>query len=268
MNTVDVGGLRIAYEREGSGPPLVLLSGYVGDGPGTFRPQLDALSDQFTVVAWDMPGSGRSSDPPETFRLPDFADCLAGFMAAIGVDQAHVLGLSFGGGLALEFYRRNPETLRSLILVSAYAGWSGSLPADEVEFRLNQVLGLADLPADRFTEAVAPTMFTPSAPAELVEAFTESVSRFHPTGLRAMARAFAEADLRDVLSEIHVPTLLLYGDADVRATLDVAHGMHAAIPGSKLVVLPGVGHVISVEAPERFNDEVRAFLLGVEGDPA
>jgi pimeloyl-ACP methyl ester carboxylesterase len=65
-----------------------------------------------------------------------------------------------------------------------------------------------------------------------------------------------------------VPTLLLYGDADVRAPLDVAHGMHAAIPGSKLVVLPGVGHVISVEAPERFNDEVRAFLLGVEGDPA
>jgi pimeloyl-ACP methyl ester carboxylesterase len=136
-----------------------------------------------------------------------------------------------------------------------------------VEFRLNQVLELADLPADRFTEAVAPTMFTPSAPAELVEAFTESVSRFHPTGLRAMARAFAEADLRDVLPEIHAPTLLLYGDADVRAPLDVAHGMHAAIPGSKLVVLPGVGHVISVEAPERFNDEVRAFLLGVEGDP-
>jgi pimeloyl-ACP methyl ester carboxylesterase len=267
MNTVDVGGLRIAYEREGSGPPIVLLNGYVGDGPGTFRRQLDELSDRFTVVAWDMPGSGRSSDPPEAFRLPDFADCLAGFMGAIHVNRAHVLGLSFGGGLALELYRRHPGIIRTLILASAYAGWSGSLPADEVRFRLNQVLELADLSPDLFTEAVAPTMFTPSAPGELVDAFTASVSRFHPIGLRAMARAFAEADLRDVLPEIQVPTLLLYGDADVRAPLDVAHGLHAAIPGSKLVVLPGAGHIISVEAPERLNDEVRAFVLGVEGDP-
>jgi pimeloyl-ACP methyl ester carboxylesterase len=197
--------------------------------------------------------------------MPDFADSLAGFMGAIGVDRAHVLGLSFGGGLALEFYRRYPEMVRTLILVSAYAGWSGSLPADEVEFRLNQVLELADLPPERFTEAVTPTMFTPSAPGELVEAFNASVSEFHPTGLRAMARAFAEADLRDLLPGIDVPTLLLYGDADVRAPLDVAHALHAAIPGSKLVVLPGAGHVCSVEAPDRFNDEVRAFLHEVEG---
>ena len=77
---VDVDGLRIAYERVGSGPPLVLLHGYVGDGATTWRRQLDGLSDEFTVVAWDAPGAGRSADPPEWFGMAGYADCLAGFV--------------------------------------------------------------------------------------------------------------------------------------------------------------------------------------------
>ena len=66
MDTIDVEGLRVAYERAGEGPELVLLQGFVGDGPTTWRPQIEALSDEFTVVAWDAPGAGGSSDPPET----------------------------------------------------------------------------------------------------------------------------------------------------------------------------------------------------------
>ena len=76
MELVEVGGLQIAYERAGSGPVLVLLHGYVGDGPTTWRRQLDGLADEFTVVAWDAPGAGRSSDPPEGFGLDGYADCL------------------------------------------------------------------------------------------------------------------------------------------------------------------------------------------------
>lgn len=74
MDQLEVEGLRIAYERAGEGSPLVLLHGYVGDGRATWRCQIAELSDEFTVVAWDAPGSGRSSDPPESFRLPDYAD--------------------------------------------------------------------------------------------------------------------------------------------------------------------------------------------------
>ena len=75
-----------------------------------------------------------------------------------------------------------------------------------------------------------------------------------------MARAFAEADLRDVLPDVNVPTLLLYGDNDVPAPLNVARDLLEAIPTAGLVVLPGVGHISNAEAPERFNAEVRAFL--------
>ncbi len=261
---VDVGGLRIAYERAGQGPPVVLVHGYVGDAVTTWRHQLDNLSRDFTVVAWDNPGSGRSTDPPESFTLPEFADCLADFIAAVGVERPHVVGLSFGGGLALEFYRRHPSIPRSLVLADAYAGWSGSLPAEEVELRLNQVLQLADRAPEEFAAVVAPTMFSPSVPEDILRSFAANIAEFHPIGLRAMARSFAAADLRDVLPRVDVPTLLLYGDRDVRAPLSVAEGLHAAIPDSKLVILPGAGHVSSVEAPERFTSEVQAFLRSID----
>jgi pimeloyl-ACP methyl ester carboxylesterase len=75
-----------------------------------------------------------------------------------------------------------------------------------------------------------------------------------------MARSFAEADIRDVLPRIDVPTLLLYGDKDVRSPLNVAEDHHATIPASRLVVVAGVGHLIDMEAADRFNAEVRTFL--------
>ena len=109
---------------------LVLLHGYVGDGPTTWRRQLDDLSGEFTVVAWDAPGAGRSSDPPETFGMAGYADCLAGFIGALGLTDPHIVGLSFGGALAIELCRRHPVIPRSLVLESAYAGWAGSLPAE------------------------------------------------------------------------------------------------------------------------------------------
>jgi pimeloyl-ACP methyl ester carboxylesterase len=85
----------------------------------------------------------------------------------------------------------------------------------------------------------------------------------HPAGFRVMARALAEADLRDVLPKIAVPTLLLYGDRDVRAPLAVAQDLHTRIRGSRLVVLPGVGHMSSVEAAGPFTVEIRSFLRSV-----
>jgi pimeloyl-ACP methyl ester carboxylesterase len=205
LDRIDVDGVGIAYERAGTGPPLVLLHGYVGDGPGTWRRQLDDLCDEFTVIAWDAPGTGRSSDPPESFTLAEFADSLAGFVAALELGRPHIAGLSFGGGLALELYRRHPALPRSLVLLSAYAGWAGSLPPAEVARRLQQVLRLADLPPDRFVGEVAPTLFSASAPAEAAAAFAANAAEFHPVGLRAMARSFGEANVRDVLPRIDVP---------------------------------------------------------------
>ena len=259
METIEVEGLRIAYERAGAGPPLVLLHGYVGDGATTWRRQIEDLSDEFTVVAWDAPGAGRSSDPPEWFGMAGYADCLAAFVDRLGLGKPHVAGLSFGGALALELYRRHPAVPMTLILASAYAGWAGSLPADVTEQRLQQALVLAELSPDEFVGALLPTMFSERTSRESVDEFRASMLAFHPAGFRAMARASAE-DLRDVLPHIRIPTLLVYGDSDVRAPLTVAKNLHAAISGSSLVLLPDAGHVCNVEAPEEFNVAVRTFL--------
>jgi pimeloyl-ACP methyl ester carboxylesterase len=256
---IEVDGLRTAYERAGDGPPLVLLHGYVGDGPTAWRRQIDGLSDEFTVVAWDAPGAGRSSDPPESFGMAGYADCLAGFVERLGLDKPHVAGLSFGGALALELYGRHPAISRTLILASAYAGWAGSLPADVAAQRLQQALVLADLSPDEFVGALLPTMFSEDTPTESVDAFRASMLAFHPAGFRAMARASAE-DLRDVLPQIKIPTLLVYGDRDVRAPLTVAEDLHVAISRSTLVLLPDTGHLCNIEAPEAFNSAVRSFL--------
>jgi len=260
MDHIEVAGLRIAYQRVGQGPPLVLLHGFLGDGRGTWRHQLEGLSDEFTVVAWDAPGAGRSSDPPESFRMPDYADCLAGFVDALGLGRPHVAGLSFGGALALEVYRRHPRIPMTLVVAGGYAGWAGSFPPEVAEQRLRLCLQLSDLPPDQLVDAMLPTIFSESASAERVQEFVASMYGFHPAGFRAMAHASAEADLRDVLRRIEVPVLLLFGDKDVRAPLNVAEDLQAAIHTSRLVVMQGVGHVSSVEAAERFNSEVRAFL--------
>src|SRR5262245_40425560 len=161
--TVDVGGRRIGYRRAGAGPPLLLLHGAWSDGR-EWRRQLEALSDDFTVVAWDAPGCGASFDPPDEFPLAAYADAVAGLVDALGVEQPHLLGLSFGGGLALEVYHRHPALPRSLILASAYAGWTGSLPPEEVADRVRRLLEEADRPAAEWAASYLPGFFAGAVP--------------------------------------------------------------------------------------------------------
>jgi len=99
MLRVQVDDLSVAYVRAGSGPALVLLHGFTHDSR-VWRPQLEGLSNQFTVIARDAPGAGRSSDPSATFEIGGWADCLSRFLSAIGVASAHLLGVSWGGLLA------------------------------------------------------------------------------------------------------------------------------------------------------------------------
>lgn len=216
MDQIEVGGHRIAYRERGVGPPVVLLHGWPLDSR-EWRRQLDGLSDEFRVVAWDAPGAGRSSDPPETARLPDWADWLAEFIQVLELAPAHVAGLSFGGGLALELFRQHPEVVRSLILISAYAGWGGSLPPEEVRQRLEVTRRNTELPPTQWAPALIDTLLPEGSSAELAGELATMLADFHPAATRTSLQAFAEADLSDTLAEVDVPTLLLYGELDVRS---------------------------------------------------
>jgi pimeloyl-ACP methyl ester carboxylesterase len=262
VDHVEIAGLRIAYRRAGSGPPLLLLHSAFSDSR-EWRRQIDGLSGEFDVVAWDAPGCGQSSDPPETYRLSDYADCLAGFIEALGLDRPHVAGLSLGSMYALMLYRWYPEIPRSLVLASAYAGWAGSLPPEVVEQRLQQTLRDLEQPPEELIAGFVSDSFTDSVPPEVIAEAVTIMSDFHPDWVRAMLPVFGRADLRDVLPRIDVPVLLLYGDADQRSPLSVAEDLHSRIPASRLTVMPGVGHASNMEAPDTFNAEVRAFLRSV-----
>lgn len=261
-----VGGHRVVYREKGSGPSLVLLHGWPLDGRQWQR-QLDALSDEFRVVAWDAPGAGLSSDPPTTFRLADWAACLAAFIQALNLAPAHVAGLSFGGGLALELFRRHREVVRSLILMSAYAGWGGSLPADEVFRRLELTRRNTTLPPERWAPALIDTLLPKGASPELADELAMMLADFHPQATRTSLESFAEADLSDMLADVDVPTLLLYGELDVRSPRHVWEPIHEGIVGSRLVIVPDVGHMVNMQASVRCNEEIRAFVQHVENSP-
>lgn len=260
--TIEVDGQVIGFRSAGSGAPVLLLHGAWSDSR-EWRPQLEGLADDFTVIAWDAPGCGASSDPPENFRLPDYADIAAGLIRSLDLDRPHVVGLSFGGGLAIELYRRHPDLPRSLVLASAYAGWAGSLPPEVVEARVERVLAEADLPPETWVASYLPGFFAGPVPREVIAEMTAIMGDVRAAGIKPMVKAFAEADLRDALPGITVPTLLLHGELDERAPLSVTSGLQAGIRSAELVVMPGVGHVSNVEAPAAFNAEVRRFLRSI-----
>ncbi|MEU4451592.1 alpha/beta hydrolase [Nocardioides sp. NPDC023903] len=255
MDVVEIDGLRLAFRRAGNGPAVVFVHGGAEDGRA-WTPQLDALSDEFTVIAWDEPGAGGSGDVPTGFALSDYADHLAGLIRVLGISPCTLVGLSWGVTVILELYRRHPEVTRSLVLADGYAGWRGSLGLAEADARL---AGLLNQPADSF-DPTLPGLFAGPPPARfvpLLEAMEADVRRHSMlTALTAMAHA----DLTDVLDTIQVPTQLIWGALDVRSPLSVAHEFERQIHDASLAVIPDCGHVSNLEDPQAFNDILRSFL--------
>lgn len=256
MDVVEVNGLRLAYRRAGQGPPVVFVHGGAQDCRA-WTPQLEALADEFTVIAWDEPGAGASDDLPERFGLADYGDCLSGFIDEIGLSPVHVVGLSWGTTVILESYRRHPGPIRSMVLAGGYAGWRGSLGAAEADARLAGVR--AAVPAEHF-DPTLPGLFAGSPPPEfapVLEAMAGDVRRHSMlTALTAMAKA----DLTKVLPKVAVPTQLIWGALDVRSPLPVAHEFERRIPDADLELIPACGHLCNLEAPRAFNETVRSFL--------
>lgn len=258
---IEINGLRLAYRIEGRGEPVMFLHGFFGDHRIWRTPF--ALADEYQVVAWDAPGCGGSSTPPADWRLDDYASCLAAFIEALGLKRPHLVGNSFGGSLALQVYALDPALPRSLVLADTYAGWSGSFPREVVAQRLANSLPDVDLPVAQVVAKWIPGFVTSAAPEAAVRELATIIADFDADGMRTMIRALAEADLQAVLPRVQVPTLLIWGDADVRSPLQVAEAMQSQIPGSRLVVIPGAGHLCHLQAPDQFNSVVRAFLKSV-----
>jgi pimeloyl-ACP methyl ester carboxylesterase len=246
--TVD--GAILHYEIAGKGPPLVLLHG-IGSNSRSWRRQLQGLSGKFTVIAWDAPGYGRSSDPPDKPIKPSisfYVDCLRSLVDSLELKDISLLGHSAGGVVAQEFYRAYPDYVRALVLadtrhVASQAGLEDRL-------RSIRTMTSAQLAAER-----APKLLRRSAPAELIREAESIMSEVRAAGYEFAAIALAESDTRDVIRNLRVPTLLIWGSED-----EITPVWDEIPSGVELRIIPDAGHLCYIEQPEQFNEIVSVFL--------
>jgi pimeloyl-ACP methyl ester carboxylesterase len=256
--TIDDGD--ITYLRAGSGPPLVLLHG-IGGNAWQFRHQIDGLFDAFDLIAWDAPGYGGSSDPGDGWLMPDYAGRLAAILDALGIERPHLLGQSWGGMLAQVFAGRYPERVRSLVLSDTGTG-GRSQPEEERLASLNARLRAVETMTPReMAVARAPAVLGPNPTPSVRDEAIAMMAEIRPTGYRQAAVAIAELDTRAILPSIDVPTLVIAGQHDAIVPPATAEYLRDHIPGARLVVLPGAGHLSGQERPAEYNAALREFLV-------
>ncbi|MEV8634105.1 alpha/beta fold hydrolase [Streptosporangium sp. NPDC051023] len=242
---------------EAPGGPVLLLHG-IGGSSGSFDAQIPALSARHRVLAWDAPGYGRSGDPAAPPGMSGYAAAAAALLPG----PAHVVGVSWGGVVATRLALEHPGLVRSLVLADSTRG-SGRTPEQAAAMR-GRASELERLGAAAFAGARGPRLLSPRAPQELVDRVVTSMERsIRLPGYTYAAAAMAGTDHSDVLGSLSVPVLVVVGDQDRVTGVAESQAIAAAVPGARLAVIPGAGHLANQERPEEFNRLVLEFLESV-----
>jgi pimeloyl-ACP methyl ester carboxylesterase len=248
-------GLRLEYAARGSGPAVVFLHGYT-DSWRSFEPVLERMPGDVRSLALTQRGHGDSDRPPSGYRIEDFAADVASFLDAAGIPDATVVGHSMGSLVAQEVAHRRPERVSSLVLVAS----ATSLDNPVVRELAAGIRALRDPVPRDFVHAFQSSTVHRPIPGDLLDrAVSES--------LKVPARVWREAlegqlEYRtgDRLAGRTAPTRIVWGDRDEifpRAEQDRLRG---AIPGSDVLVYEETGHAVHWEQPQRFVDDLLAFL--------
>jgi pimeloyl-ACP methyl ester carboxylesterase len=261
---VRLDGLTINYEVQGEGEPLLLIH-YTSADHASWAFQLPAYTEHFSCIALDLPGAGESDKPPGPYSTEDQSGQVAAFLGAIGIERAHVAGMSFGAAVGIHLAARHPRRVRSL---SLHSGWHAS--DDYLKIVVEQWRTLAStLPnvADVVIQAIFPWCFTPEMYVERPE-FVDSLVEFvrsrpaQPVeAFMAQTDAVLAHDASGVLGEIAVPTLITFGARDLVCSTRFAEPLKSGIAGSELVVFEHLSHAGLHEDPETFNAATLDFLL-------
>ena len=249
---------RLAYDERGSGAAIVLVHGHPFSR-AMWVGQLDSLSDAFRVVAPDLPGYGESPPRGEVITPRGLADAVVELMDGIEIEQATVVGLSLGGLVAMELGLGYPDRVAGLVLTATTAA-----PLTQAEGEMRRTTA-AQLERDGMLDhalEMAGRLFGPAARRnpDLVLPILEVMLRTSPTGAAAALRGRAERPpYHELLPELGIPALVLVGDADFFSTAEITAQLVASLPDPEVLILPGVGHMPNLEAPERFDEAVRAF---------
>ncbi len=259
MLTVDIDGIEIAYDRVGSGPPLLLLTGLGGVGRA-WGSQIERFAGDFTVIVPDHRGTGSSSKPRSGYAIEALAGDMAGLMRSVGLGPTSVVGSSTGGAIAQVMALDHPDTVASMVLVSS---WAGPDPYFLKQFEVRKSI-LKAQGVDAYTRASSLFLFAPSFAAtnpDVVEAWIERATA-HPGDPDIMAKRIdmiLAHDQRDRLGAVDIPTRVIVGSEDVCTPPFAARELAALIPDARLDLLPG-GHLIYLERPDEFHRSVSSFF--------
>ncbi len=276
LDHVSIHGHDMAYRMEGNGPALLLLHGIAGSSR-TWRDIIPRLNDRFTVIAPDLIGHGQSDKPVGDYSLGAFAGQIRDLLDILDIERASVIGQSFGGGVAMQLAYQHPERCERLVLVD-----SGGLGRE-----VNWMLRFMTLPG---SEYVMPVIF-PGFVRDLGDSLFRTINGrgIHLGRVAEMWSAYASlaeaenrrAFVRTIKSVIDpggqtvsamnrlylasaMPTLIIWGDRDDIIPVSHAYSAHEALPGSRLVIIEGVGHFPQIEAPEQFVNALVDFLDSTE----
>jgi len=262
MPRVQVDGIDLSYrDTGGEGAAVVLLHGFPFDST-LWDPQFDALGRDVRLIAPDLRGFGGSSPPPgpSGYSMSAFASDVAALLDHLELPQVVLGGLSMGGYVSFELLRHHPERVMGLVLADTRAEADAPEVRDKREAQAKQVAerggGSLVLPMMEALLSEDTRRNRPEA-VRALRVVMEQDDRSWIGGLEAMRE---RADSSDLLDGISVPTLIVVGQHDAIAPPDVARGMSERIPGARLVVLEGAGHVSNLEAPDAFNAALSSFL--------
>ena len=249
---IEIDGSTIYYESKGEGDSVILLHGWGGQAL-SFKPVFDYLIKNYKVYALDLPGFGRSSIPPHTWGTFDYASFISKFFTKMGITKAHIIGHSFGGRIAIVLAANFPKEVDKLILVNS----AGIRPKRTLKYytfitiaKICKIL-LSPKIWGKYGERIKNSLYN----------FVGSEDYRNAGELRDILVKVVNEDLRHLLPNIEVLTLLVWGEQDKKTPVSHARIMEEKIKNARLVVLENAGHFSYLDEFPQFCRIISEFLI-------
>lgn len=257
MPKLEANNIELYYEVHGSGQPLLFIHG-LGSSTRDWEFQVPEFSQAYQVITFDLRGHGQSDKPLGPYSIPLFASDTAELLKVLGVEFAHVVGISLGGGIALQLAIAAPALVKTLIVVNSGPSMSGS-PA-EIKREMDTRVAIVQQHGMRaMGQVLSQRLFPDAEHAPLRETFVERWAENDPRAYVDALLAMADWNVTDQLSSIRCPTLIIAADQDY-SPVAAKEEYIKLLPDAQLVVIPNARHAVPIERPQPFNAALMQFL--------
>jgi 3-oxoadipate enol-lactonase len=254
MPTINISGEKISFIDEGEGPPVLFIHS-LGTNNYLFRDQIAALKENWRCIAPDCRGHGASSYN-SIFSVEDAAADHKAVLDHLGISACHIVGLSMGGPIALNFNQRWPDAVRSLVLADSFARIRPG--ADDRIYATQEAV--AYLSMREFGSQYAGDRLMPTTDIEKLDELADEIAKCPPKAYVDTVRAIFTYDASGDLAQVTSPTLILIGDKDDATPMTESEFIRNGIAGSEIRVIPDAGHLSCIDSPDEFTAELKTFL--------